>query len=36
MWLTQLRADGSRYANMGEFIDELVTLARSKSEAASR
>jgi len=31
MWRTQLRADGSRYANMGEFIDELVTLARVKA-----
>jgi len=32
MWRTQIRADGSRYANMGEFIDELVSLARAKTD----
>jgi hypothetical protein len=32
-WRTQMRADGSRYANMGEFMDELLTLARTRTGA---
>jgi hypothetical protein len=35
-WRTALKSDGRRYANLGEYIDELLDTARERIERASQ